>query len=617
MTKWISNIVNSVSFIGLLLLLATIVVIDAESMNGIAVAKRFWFYIFMCVTGVLSIILAFYKTSTTRVDEIKTIILGILTVVIIGISRNSRWEMMNAEIFLLVVISFFFFDIYFHHNIKAINKFHFILVGFALLEVIWGYCQLYVYIPELQTDFRLRGSFNSAYAYALFLATVAPIALYWTITLYQGLIQKLATPSYSEQSRSETIDEIMLFLLSALGLIGIATILPFTGKWIAWFTAACGCGLILYFKLNIYTRIKSRYLQTRKQRIIFPLIVFLIACCSLGGYYKLRKDAVDEQLLSWKISMNVLSENPLFGIGIGNFQKAFGDAQSDYFAHGDHDERELSLANTPKHPISDIIRITAATGFLGLLLILGLIGTILVKGFRDLKGHPEKLAILGALVTFSLAGILSSPLKSLPLAIVLTLLLVLCTPRAVRNEKTKLSFNLIYLVLAGIAIMCTYPRLEEYKTYRSWANGKRYYDMKIYAVAVNIYTPLTKTLKHPNFLFEYGQALSQIGRYEDSITVLQEVSQSVSDPMIYNIIGKNYQAMGEYKLAEQNFRRAHYMTPSLVYSNYLLANLYHEMGLHDETLQCAQQVITQKTKKESKETQEMKKQMESLIRSIH
>lgn len=113
----------------------------------------------------------------------------------------------------------------------------------------------------------------------------------------------------------------MLFLLSALGLIGIATILPFTGKWIAWFTAACGCGLILYFKLNIYTRIKSRYLQTRKQRIIFPLIVFLIACCSLGGYYKLRKDAVDEQLLSWKISMNVLSENPLFGIGIGNFQK--------------------------------------------------------------------------------------------------------------------------------------------------------------------------------------------------------------------------------------------------------------------------------------------------------
>ena len=53
------------------------------------------------------------------------------------------------------------------------------------------------------------------------------------------------------------------------------------------------------------------------------------------------------------------------------------------------------------------------------------------------------------------------------------------------------------------------------------------------------------------------------------------------------------------------------------YYDYLLANLYHEMGLHDKTLQCARQVITQKPKKESKETQEMKAQMESLIKSIH
>lgn len=151
--------------------------------------------------------------------------------------------MMNAEIFLLVVISFFFFDIYFHHNKKAISRFHFILVGFALLEVIWGYCQLYVYIPELQTDFRLRGSFNSAYAYAVFLATIAPIALYWTITLYKGLIKKLSTPSYSEQSRSETIDEIMLFLLSALGLIGIVSILPSRGNGLHGSPPLAGVGL--------------------------------------------------------------------------------------------------------------------------------------------------------------------------------------------------------------------------------------------------------------------------------------------------------------------------------------------------------------------------------------
>lgn len=617
MTKWINNIVNSVAFMSFLLLVATMMVIDSDSMNGITVAKHFWFYTFMCVTGFISIILAFYKRSTVRVDKIKTIIIGILTVVIIGISRNYNREMMNAEVFLLLVISYFFFDIYFHYNKKSVKVFHFVLITFALLEVIWGYCQLYVYTPEIQKDFRLTGSFNSKYAYAIYLAAIAPIALYWTITLYQGLIAKLSTPTYSEQTRSEAIDDIMLFLLSALGLVGIISMLPFTGKAIAWFSAICGCGLVAHFKLNTHTLFGHRCLRKGKQRIITTLAVLLIGGGAFGGYYKFHKDVVDEHLLAWKISVGVLTENPLFGIGVGNFQKAYGDAQSTYFEHDNRSERELALANTPHHPVSDLIRITAETGLLGLLLVLGLLVTIFVKGFRALKETPENLAILGSLVAFTLAGLLTSPTKSLPVAIILILLIAMCTPRTVRQEKPKRAFKLAYLVMAGLVIASAYPRLGNHKAYRAWANGKLYYNMKIYATAVNAYTPLAKILKHPCFLIEYGQALSQIGRYEDSITVLREVSQSVSDPMIYNIIGKSYQAMGEYKLAEQNFRKAHYMTPSLVYPNYLLANLYHEMGLHDKTLQCARQVITQKPKRESKETLEMKAQMESLIQSIH
>ena len=47
MTKWINNIVNSVAFMSFLLLVATMMVIDSDSMNGITVAKHFWFYTFM------------------------------------------------------------------------------------------------------------------------------------------------------------------------------------------------------------------------------------------------------------------------------------------------------------------------------------------------------------------------------------------------------------------------------------------------------------------------------------------------------------------------------------------------------------------------------------------
>ncbi len=58
------------------------------------------------------------------------------------------------------------------------------------------------------------------------------------------------------------------------------------------------------------------------------------------------------------------------------------------------------------------------------------------------------------------------------------------------------------------------------------------------------------------------------------------------------------------------------MVPNLVYSNFLLAQLYLEMGLHDKTLECARQVIMQKSKKESEETLHIKAQMKQLIQQL-
>ena len=132
-------------------------------------------------------------------------------------------EMMNTKIFLLVIISFFFFDIFFHHYKKATKIFQFVLIAFALLEVIWGYCQLYAHIPDMQKDFTLSGSLLHTNSYAMFLAITLPIALYWTITLLQKLkygYTRLLTGTDEEHVRLEIVDDILLFLLSALGLTG-------------------------------------------------------------------------------------------------------------------------------------------------------------------------------------------------------------------------------------------------------------------------------------------------------------------------------------------------------------------------------------------------------------
>lgn len=509
MAREIRDIAYPIAFAGFILLVMTILVIDPTRMNGLTLAKYFWFYSTLLLTGVITFGLAFYSMSVASIDITKSIMIGILTVVIIDISRYSNMEMMNAKIFLLVIISFFFFDIFFHHYKKATKVFQFVLIAFALLEVIWGYCQLYAYIPDMQKDFTLTGSLPHTNSYAMFLAITLPIALYWTITLFQKLkygYSRLLTGTDEEHVRLEIVDDILLFLLSALGLIGILSILPLTGIPSAWFIAGCSGLFVLYFKLDLHTFIKTSILRSHKRTTISGITLLLVIGLLTTGFYRLRKDEINKHLLTWKISLQVLKEKPITGVGIGNFRKAFGDAQTTYFEQGEPTEQEVALAGNPNCPENDFIQLATGTGIIGILLFIGLIVSVLFSGFRNMDKHPEKLAITGALIAFILAGFINSPIQSLSLSILLVLLIALGTSdiQPARKRIPKVIPIMTSLLLIGITTTIVYPQFTMFKAYKQWAHGRLYYKMKIYATAAKIYTPLTNTLRHPYFSWNTG-----------------------------------------------------------------------------------------------------------------
>lgn len=621
MTGWKYNIVNAVTLTGLLMLLATILVIDAECMNGITVAKYLWFYASVSTTSVAAILLALLNGADSKLDPLKTITIGIMTVVIIGMSRNFYQEMMNAEIFLLVVISFLLFDIYFQHNKKSTRTFHFLLIGLGLTETAWGFCQLYARVPGSEKDFQLLGSFYSTYAFAVFLAVIAPIALYWTLELSGKVWEIFTVPDADseELARPGAIDDFMLFLLSVFGLTGIVCMLPVAGTVVAWIVAACGCAFVLYFKLNVGKHVKVRGCRASRPARVVTVLLVAIACCAVaGGLYKANKDAVDKHLLTWKISLDVLTEHPLTGVGIGKFHKVYGEYQSAYFKNGQPTERELALANMPHHPVNDFFRVAAEIGLPGFVLCMILLGMVLARGLRDRDTHPERVAVVGALVAILLCGLISSPVKSLPLSVVFILLLAMCLPhKSIRVAQPIRRLVVLHVVMAGIAVSLALPRLDKYQFYEQWARGRLYYKMKVYAAAANLYAPVAKELNHPVFLYEYGNALYHSGRHAESIDVLTRLTPVASSPEVYNIIGKNHQALGQYELAEQYFREAHYLAPSLILPNYLLAKLYHVMGLREKTLEYARQVVAQPADDDAEETLEMKTQMETLIRRMN
>ena len=79
------------------------------------------------------------------------------------------------------------------------------------------------------------------------------------------------------------------------------------------------------------------------------------------------------------------------------------------------------------------------------------------------------------------------------------------------------------------------------------------YNIGAYQSAKEEYETLYPELKNRGaFLFEYGYCLHKLKQYDSSTKVLKEAMEYSNDPMILNIIGKNYQAVIVFLEAAEN-----------------------------------------------------------------
>ncbi|MFR5658942.1 MAG: tetratricopeptide repeat protein [Butyricimonas faecihominis] len=104
------------------------------------------------------------------------------------------------------------------------------------------------------------------------------------------------------------------------------------------------------------------------------------------------------------------------------------------------------------------------------------------------------------------------------------------------------------------------------------------------------------------------------GQPATSNLILEEAARLSADPMIRNIMGKNYQTMKQYPQAESAFLKASHMVPNRLYPLYLLAKMYHESGQTDKAIATARLLLEKAPKVPSSATEEMKRDMQKLIR---
>ncbi|WP_373153807.1 O-antigen ligase family protein, partial [Bacteroides uniformis] len=442
-----------------------------------------------------------------------------------------------------------------------------VLVVLGGSEAILGLRQLYGFATSGHSMYALTGSFFNPGPYSGYLAMILPVCLYqWLVCGRRG--------------GRVVAGGVMLLILC---------VLPAGMSRSAWLAAGVSCLCVYAWHMDWTDKFRLLW-QQQRQRVVM-VVVGGFCVLLLAGYllFVLKPDSARGRLFMWKITCRAIAEKPLTGYGIHNFAAAYGNAQETYFAAGDYEPWEERVAGSPEYAFNEYLQAAVELGIPLAVCLLVVVVLCLYRGVR--KG---RYGICGAILSLMIFSFSSYPLQLPVFIVTFGGLLVACLSGADRWQWLGLAVSVG--IIGGFRLK---NDLQVEQACREWMNARVLYNAGAYQSAEKEYGRLYPLLRdRASFLFEYGHGLHKQQQFGKSNRILKEALQRSCDPMILNVIGKNYQQMGDCLSAEDWFIRSTHRLPGRIYPYYLLAKLYAEPGFRqpDKFEKMKRMVLTKEPK---------------------
>ena len=329
----------------------------------------------------------------------------------------------------------------------------------------------------------------------------------------------------------------------------------------AWVAALVASG---YVWAMHYPKVIARYW---KAFLAGGLLVILLGI----GAYHWKKDSADGRLLMWKIAFTEVPAT--IGVGWENVAGAYGEAQERYFRQGKGTPQEERVAGAPEYVFNEYLQVGIAWG----VPVASAIEIMIIVFFS--WGHRSRqYGVCGGLFSLAVFAFSSYPFQFLEFILAFLALLVACA-----LGHRKLWVRWLALVLG---------------------------------IGLGVYLSANRPTKNARRMFEQAHALHKAGEWQASTDLLKETMKVSSDAMVQNIIGKNFQAMGQPKVAEHWFVRSTHRLPNRIYPYYLLAKLYaeHPDVFPKEKLEWAVRMVLEKEAKvESTAIRQMREEVKKML----
>lgn len=438
----------------------------------------------------------------------------------------------------------------------------------AVLLAGWGYLQYFKCIPSNSPFFLLTGPFHNPAILAIMLSLLLGIMLNGLILFYSSL----------KKSRF-----FLVFVITAI--IFCLPVLALT-----YARAAC-ISLFISILYCLYIRFPHPFCT--KNVIRFGGILLFIVL-SAGASYFLKPKSADGRLLIWKVSWRMIKDAPLTGFGKGGFAANYLYYQAEYMKSSASAE-ERKLAGDTHLAFNEPLRITVEHGAVGLLIYLAFIIRMLLS---PKESHLVTLACKSLLTGVVTWGLFGYPDQIFPL-LTLSVIGIACILN--KNEKHVHTTNSVKNKVAAITLCCFATFLL---SGRLWGQWQPYH---------NLYTCFKKNTKRnvgcPNSILQFKDRLKddigfcyyycqsvQKEHPDTDLHMIRFLEKNFPTPGLLMIKGDCLKKKNQWKEAENAYKLAADMMPSLQAPRGKLAFLYNETGRRKEALAIAHEILTEDVK---------------------
>ncbi len=491
-------------------------------------AKAYEYYLLFSMLIVSAIL---FLTCMEQLQPGKADIVVITILLFLAISRSLHLGSLNE----LHVINTIVLVIYYialktiHLKKEEITIYYHFIIGIGVF--LCGYCILELYDVIQPTNFywKMTGNFPNPGPLGGFIALILSLVFY--VLLQKSILKK-------------TVKLIVYTIVAA-----IMTFILIKSESRAAMLAAVIAITIL---ASYYGFKKWKYF---KYGLLSLLPIFILIGLSKSA------NSISGRLLIWKISLLSFLEHPFVGIGYDFFGVEYINFQANYFSKGGTKD-EIILAGASVQTFNEFLKFIIENGILGIVLIVAGLFWVL-KSKKIIHSNKQNLP-LASLVFYSAIIVFASfsfPLQFLPFKLLLINQIAFQQYPPLLHDFT-INKNFGKLLFAVVSCFLLFMGNYQYKGFRAWKNGSELQFSNPDATKILYDYTYERLQNEGSFLLHYGLFMEDKNKNK-ALMLFEKAKHLINVPVLYAKTAQLNEQISNYKNAEENFLKLHFISPNL------------------------------------------------------